>query len=330
MFSVVCNRTSSTAVMYPCHSARRNAGEQTLAMRLAAEQCMVERRPLYRGYLDMGTFFMSVANDVAWAVERRAGVAPAAIQVIQALREGVASMGVPGLSGRYETAYGLTRRVRIGKGLGQGDLSSPVRSKLVLAVMQQAVSRLVRGFKFAGVRERVPIFLYADDGCYLTDDLASLQLAFDTAWVVTKLMGLKFMVKGKAKSAWSGVYWSGAEEKDVEGYELKLPCGMVVPQLQGKEFYKYLGTELPTGWAEGKNQETARAKVRTQCRRLLWMIGSVPVLTDEQMGKAMSLAVAGTIGFYGRATAVTWGDCKAIEEARAEVLRAKGRAPGSP
>ena len=61
-------------------------------MRLAAEQCMVERTALYRGYLDEGTFFMSIANEVAFEVERRAGVAPQAIQVIRALRERVIHM----------------------------------------------------------------------------------------------------------------------------------------------------------------------------------------------------------------------------------------------
>ena len=60
------------------------------------------------------------------------------------------------------------------------------------------------------------------------------------------------------------------------------------------------------------------------------MIGSVPGLTDEMMGKAMSLAVAGVIGFYARATVLTFEDCQKIEAARAEVLRAKGRAPGTP
>ena len=122
---------------------------------------------------------MSVVHDVQWEVERRCKVLPEVTEVMKALRIGIPERGLPGLSGKYETAAGLTKAVDILKGLGQGDLASPVRSKLLLSVMQRAISRLVRGFKFAGHKERVPLFQYADDGCFLTDDLPSLQLAFD-------------------------------------------------------------------------------------------------------------------------------------------------------
>ncbi len=74
----------------------------------------------------------------------------------------------------------------------------------------------------------------ADDGCFLCDDLASLQLAIDTAWIICKVMGLELQVKDKKKTAWSGVYWEGAQEKDVTGYEVRLPCGMVVPAAAGR------------------------------------------------------------------------------------------------
>ena len=105
---------------------------------------------------------------------------------------------------------------------------------------------------------------------------------------------------------------------------------MIIPQLQGTEAYKYLGTEMPPGWARGKAQEQARGKVVKKCKQLLRMVGSLPMLTDEQVGKAMSLAVAGVIGYYGRSTLVTWADCQSIEAERSAVLRAKGRAPGTP
>ena len=114
------------------------------------------------------------------------------------------------------------------------------------------------------------------------------------------------------------------------GYTMRLPSGVEVPQLVGNEHYKYLGTEMPSGWARGASQECERAKVCRKCKTLLWMIGSVPGLTDEMMGKVMSLAVAGVIGFYARATVITFADCQKIEAARAEVLRAKGRASGTP
>eukprot|EP00965_Chrysotila_dentata_P028247 939293-Pleurochrysis_carterae.AAC.1 len=45
---------------------------------------------------------------------------------MKVLREGKEG-GPSGLTGRYETAYGVTEPVNIQKGLGQGDLLSPVR-----------------------------------------------------------------------------------------------------------------------------------------------------------------------------------------------------------
>ena len=60
-----------------------------------------------------------------------------------------------------------------------------------------------------------------------------------------------------------------------------------MPQLVGQDVYKYLGTELPTGWANGKAQEVTRTKVRSKCRSLLGMLASIPVLTDQQLGLAM-------------------------------------------
>ena len=67
-------------------------------------------------------------------------------------------MGLLGLTGKYETHYGLTREVQIKKGLGQGDLSSLTRSELVQAIMQRAVNRLAKGFKYTGYKDRVVIF----------------------------------------------------------------------------------------------------------------------------------------------------------------------------
>ena len=61
-------------------------------------------------------------------------------------------------------------------------------------------------------------------------------------------------VKKKKKSAWSATYWENNEERDVEGYEMRMPDGMPIPQLKGDERYKYLGTELRTGWANGEGQ----------------------------------------------------------------------------
>ena len=72
--------------------------------------------------------------------------------------------------------------------------------------------------------------------------------------------------------------------------------------------------------ARAQARAQARTKVVRKCKSLLWMLGSVPLLTEEILGKAMSLAVAGVIGFYGRSTVITFDDCQKIEAARAEVV----------
>ena len=119
-------------------------------------------------------------------------------------------------------------------------------------------------------------------------------------------------------------------ERDVVWQVVQMPCGMVIPQLVKGEHYKYLGTEMPPGWFGGKAQGAAEEKVLRKCKTLLWMLGGIPALTDAHLGQAMSLAVAGVIGFYGRSTVITWATCQRIEAVRAAVLRAKQRAPGTP
>eukprot|EP00965_Chrysotila_dentata_P058159 1928433-Pleurochrysis_carterae.AAC.1 len=123
---------------------------------------------------------------------------------MKALREGK-NKERGGLVGRYETAYGTTEPVEIRKGLGQGDLLSPVRSKLILAIIQKAMQRLVPGIEFNAKAVRgAPFLIYADDGIILTDSVHTLQLAMEVMWAMTKTLGLKMQVKGKKKTAWSG------------------------------------------------------------------------------------------------------------------------------
>ena len=63
---------------------------------------------------------------------------------------------------------------------------------------------------------------------------------------------------------------------------------------------------------------------------VLRMIGHLQYLTEEQMGRAMALALAGTIGYYGRAAVIRWEDAEAIERARAEALRKRGFTTAKP
>jgi len=43
---------------------------------------------------------------------------------------------------------------------------------------------------------------------------------------VTKICGNSLQVQKKNKSAWSATYWENNEERDVEGYEMRMPDGM--------------------------------------------------------------------------------------------------------
>ena len=115
-------------------------------------------------------------------------------------------------------------------------------------------------------------------------------------------MGVKLQVKAKRKTCWAATYWEDGVEKDVSGWDMKLPDGTVIPQIAGEETYKYLGTELRSGWADGSTHEDARDKVKRKCRQLIGLIGRVPLATLAQMEKAIALAISGTIGYYGRST----------------------------
>eukprot|EP00965_Chrysotila_dentata_P133392 4410810-Pleurochrysis_carterae.AAC.1 len=125
----------------------RMATEHSLTVRIVEERCEWHRKPCIKGYVDMGSFFMSVNHAVRWEVEAAMGVPETIISIMKALREGK-DKELGGLVGRYKTAYGTTEPVEIRKGLGQGDLLSPVRSKLILTVTQKAMQRLVPGIEF--------------------------------------------------------------------------------------------------------------------------------------------------------------------------------------
>ena len=320
----------------------RNAPEQSLVLRLMTEQSMMERTTLAKGYVDYVTFFMSCVNEIIWEVEKWAGVAPEVTDVMKALREGLVDENgkqrLEGLSGRYETEYGLTDKVPIMQGVGQGDITSPARAKLMLGVIQKTINRLCPGCPMRLDGRRLALLFFADDAILLTDSVHTLQLAFECTWLVSRIMGLTMGVNGKKKTCWAATYWENGIEKDVSGWEITLPDGTVVPQLVSKteegetvnETYKYLGTEMRAGWADGHGHDETRAKVVRKCRQLIGLIGRAPLATQQQMSKAISLAISGTIGYYCRSTALTWGDAVQIEKARVAALRARGFTEGVP
>ena len=46
-----------------------------------------------------------------------------------------------------------------------------------------------------------------------SNDIATMQLALECAWLVTKICGNSLQVKKKKKSAWSATYWENDEER---------------------------------------------------------------------------------------------------------------------
>eukprot|EP00965_Chrysotila_dentata_P024024 795845-Pleurochrysis_carterae.AAC.1 len=167
-----------------------------------------------------------------------------------------------------------------------------------------------------GVRG-APFLIYADDGIIITDSINILQLAMEVIWVMTKILGLNMQIKGKKKTAWSGVYYNEeGRENDITGWEVVLPDGETIPQLKGTETYKYLGTHLRPGRATGNSIRDMRKQIAGKVKRLIFAIGRLPGLTQEQLGKISSLGVAGVLGYYARSTPMDITTCKSIEEAR--------------
>eukprot|EP00965_Chrysotila_dentata_P101736 3359095-Pleurochrysis_carterae.AAC.1 len=64
------------------------ATEHSLTVRIVEERCEWHRKPCIKGYVDMGSFFMSVNHAVQWEVEEAMGVSETVISIMKALREG--------------------------------------------------------------------------------------------------------------------------------------------------------------------------------------------------------------------------------------------------
>ena len=67
-----------------------------------------------------------------------------------------------------------------------------------------------------------------------------------------------------------------------------------------------------------------------QCCQLIRLLGRVPTLGPEQLRQAISLAIAGTVGYFGRSTPMPFAVCASIEAVRAETLRQRGICEGEP
>ena len=209
----------------------------------------------------------------------------------------------------------------------------------VLASSQQSdgelytemATQVCRGYKFG--RTAVPQCWYADDSAYLCEDLAGVQMALDAMYMVARVSGLKITVKAAdaqtrhgTKTAWMGTYYNEkGEEKEVHGWEIRLPDGTMVPQVKS---YKYLGTPLQIEY-RGRH-DALRKKVVSACCGLIRQIGRVEFLGPRQVRRAMELALAGVCVYYCRSTPMTWHDCQQIEGVRAAVLARRGLCAETP
>eukprot|EP00965_Chrysotila_dentata_P227017 6195752-Pleurochrysis_carterae.AAC.1 len=60
--------------------------------------------------------------------------------------------------------------------------------------------------------------------------------------------------------------------------------------------YKYLGTQLRPGRARGNSIRDMRKIAVERAKQLIFAIGRIPGLTQEQMGRTVALGIAGVLG----------------------------------
>ena len=134
------------------------------------EQAAIEGREICIGFQDLSTCFMSIVKEIQFQLEAALGVEPEISAVIKALHTNV--------TGQFETEHGLSDAFPLDRGTGQGDPNGGSRAKMPIAMGQWAVSKYARGFAVTkGENGRVPQLYYADDGSFITESTADLQLS---------------------------------------------------------------------------------------------------------------------------------------------------------
>ena len=298
---------------------------QTLTLKLHRARCRREGQDYAVGFCDMGCYFMSICRDVQKCAQEWAGVTPEVTDVMAAMQRGI--------KGRSETAYGLTEPYEIGRGIMQGCIGSPARSLLQLRFMQAIVHDACRGYKFRtrDGKGGVPMVYYCDDGAFMSESIAGVQMALDACWVAARVAGLDLRTKAKdaitrrgTKTAWMGCYFDSAgREREVTGWDMWTPTGERIPQVSQ---YTHLGVSIQAKW-EGRHDE-ARRNVTRKCMQMLGLIAKVEALGPAQVTQAMNMAIGGIIGYTGRSTPIGWAACTKIEAARAAALKQAGLAGG--
>ena len=158
-----------------------NAPSQTLVLRAHRERCRERKEGYFVAFVDMGTFFMSICRDIVALAEQWSGVRPEITEILQCMQQG--------LHGRVETAYGMTEKFPMpGVACGQGHECSPTRSKFVMRFIQETVNQVVAGYRFG--EKGIAQVIYADDGAFIAEDIAGIQMALDAVWIVARVAGL--------------------------------------------------------------------------------------------------------------------------------------------
>ena len=113
----------------------------------------------------MGAYFMSICKEIATVAEQWSHIRPEISHIMRAMQDN--------LKGRVETACGMTDPFEMpGVACGQGHECSPSRSKLVTRFIQEMASKVCRGYRFHNAG--IPQIIYADDACFLAEDIAGL------------------------------------------------------------------------------------------------------------------------------------------------------------
>eukprot|EP00965_Chrysotila_dentata_P253879 6211485-Pleurochrysis_carterae.AAC.1 len=85
-------------------------------------------------------------------------------------------------------------------------------------------------------------------------------------------------IKGEKKTAWSGIcYNEEGKESKITGWDVRHTI--------------YLGTHLRPGRARGGSIRDMRKIVARKAKRIIFAIGRLPGLTQEQLGKTLALGI---------------------------------------
>ena len=301
--------------------AHRTPPCQTLCLRAAIEQSMVLRRPLVIAFLDYAGFFNSVIRDVQRLCERRFDVPPRLSEVVFAVHEAARAY--------FETALGQVGPAPVKRGNGQGCPLGPDRSLLPLTLVARAVELLGGhgGWTFAapeGCERAVSQVWCADDGSFMSDSVAGVQLVLESVWLTAVVLGLEIgWDRDASKTAWLAWRWQGNKLVVDEAASITLPLGVdgadvEMPRIT--DVYKHLGTEL-TGTVD---HSAIRARVEARIRALVQLVGRLGGAQLEQVRDCLLTVVRGVLGYYGRATPMARAVCHGIDVEMRRVLAALG------